>query len=149
MLKLRALFPAVVSVLLLTACPISDPPIDPYPPYDEAFTYLGTWTGTLTDSVGGAGAMTVDMITQGEDYYNGVLGGSWNADFGGAASGGILRGTYDYARTLNFDLTSSTTPDCIYNVNAMRTEDEVFRGTYVSSGCTPYVTGTLELTKQP
>ena len=149
MLKLRALFPAVVSVLLLTACPISDPPIDPYPPYDEAFTYLGTWAGTLNDSVGGAGSVTMDVITQGEDYYNGALNGSWKADFGGAASSGILRGTYDYTRTLNVDFISSTTPDCIYNVNATRAEDGVLRGTYVANGCTPYVTGTLELTKQP
>ncbi len=147
MLKLRALFPAVVSVLLLTACPISDPPIDPYPPYDEAFTYLGTWTGTLNDSVGGAGDITFNIITESNDYSR-VLGGSWTADFGGAANDGILRSQPTYDTLLSALLISSKTPECVYNVEATRT-DNTLRGTYVSNGCTPYVTGTLDITKQP
>ena len=89
MLKLRALFPAVICVFLLTACP--QPPVyPPYPPNEEAFTYLGTWTGTLNDSVGGAGDITFNIITESNDYSR-TLGGSWAADFGGVASSGILR----------------------------------------------------------
>ena len=142
----RALFPAVVSVLLLTACP--GPPIDPYPPYEETYSYLGAWSGRISDSVGGTGGVTVEVTSQGEDPYSGSLGGSWTAGFGRANSSGILRGRYEYAGELFFDLISSAAPECVYNVSATRTDDTV-RGTYLSNGCTPYVTGTLELTKQP
>ena len=115
MLKLRALFPAVVSVLLLTACPITDPPLPT--PYD----YVGTWSGTLSDSVGGEGNVTFEVIAQ-SDLYGGALDGSWTADFGGTANSGILRSDYAYEKTLNASLISSKTPDCVYNLNTARTE---------------------------
>ena len=138
---LRAVFPAVVSVLLLTACPYTPPPLPD--PYD----YVGAWTGTLNDSVGGAGDVAVEVITQSDDY-GGALGGSWAAKFGDVASNGILRGGYGYGNAMSLNLVSSAAPDCFYSVEATRTDDTV-RGTYLSNGCTPYVTGTLELTKQP
>ena len=139
--KVRAFFPAVVSVLLLTACPYTPPPLPD--PYD----YVGTWSGTISDSVGGAGDVTVEVITQSDDY-GGTLGGAWRANFGNAASNGIVRGGYDYGNAMRFSLISSATPECFYSVEAARTDDTI-RGTYVSNGCTPYVTGTLDITKQP
>jgi hypothetical protein len=142
-MKLPVLSGVIGLSFLLTACPIPPPP----PPYEPplSFDYTGQWSGTVLDSVGGEGALGLTILTQSAPY-GGALGGTWQGAIAGGGSG-IVRGQLLHSETLSLSLISSATQGCLYNAELSH-EEEVLTGTYLSKGCDPYVTGTLELRKQ-
>ena len=133
-----------LSLILLSACQR-----DVYTG-NEPFNYVGAWSGTLQDSVGGEAALSIDISTQYKDsdfYYSGErLGGAWQATFPDSVNKGIMRG---YTLSEGFDLTlySERSAACDYDIEGIL-KDSVVRGTYISSDCDTYVTGTFELARQ-
>ena len=117
---------------------------------NEPFNYIGTWSGTLQDSVGGDATVSIEVLTQYKDssfYTSGErLGGAWQAAFPEGENKGVMRG---YALDTGFDVTlySEQSAPCDYGIEGVLQEDTI-RGTYLSSGCDLYVTGTFELTRQ-
>ncbi len=117
---------------------------------NEPFDYVGAWSGTLQDSVGGEANVTINVLTQykdGEFYYNGErLGGAWSAMFADGENKGVMRG---YALDRGFDVTlySERSDICDYDIEGIL-QNGVISGTYISSGCDTYVTGTFTL-KRP
>ena len=117
---------------------------------NEPFNYVGVWSGTLQDSVGGEASVSSDVLTQYKDsdfYYSGErLGGSWRATFPDGENKGVMRG---YTLSEGFDLTlySERSAACDYDIEGILKEGKV-QGTYLSSGCDLYVSGTFELTRE-
>lgn len=122
-------FALLVSVPLLTACPF-----DPYyPPPPLSYDFKGMWSGTLTDSRGGEGTLTLVFNYQ-TDY---TFGGSWQANFGAAGTQGVFEGrTEPYDSTVSASLYLAELPNCALEIKGGRDEDTV-SGTYRAAASQP------------
>lgn len=144
-LSKRALLTLLLSAALLSACELQDVYLG-----NEPFDYVGAWSGTLQDSVGGEATVSLDVLTQYKDrdfYASGErLGGAWQATFPDGDNAGVMRG---YALDQGFGVTlySERSAACDYDIEGIL-QDGVIQGTYISSGCDTYVTGTFELRQQ-
>ena len=120
-----------ISFLLLTfilsACIVSYEPVPPEAIYD----FKGTWRGTIKDSVGGDGTLTVTVLYQSTgQYQEAQFGGNWEVDFGEKGkSSGILQGTtYDY-ENLNVFLNPASAIACSLRPTTVR-NDKTVAATY-------------------
>jgi hypothetical protein len=137
-------------IVLLPGCFVSYEPVPPEAIYD----FKGTWQGTITDSVGGDGQLTVTILYQSTGtYQEAQFGGNWEADFGAKGkSSGILQGTtYDY-ENLNIFLNPSSAISCSLRPSTVRNSNTV-AATYsavndVSCLEAGFGQGTFSLTKQ-
>jgi hypothetical protein len=85
----KTIIVSFLTTVILTACCTSYTPL----PVD-AFDFKGTWTGTIQDSVGGQGTLTVTIIFQSSgNYQQATLGGRWEATFPSGKSSGLFQGT--------------------------------------------------------
>ncbi len=143
-------FTLFLSVPLLTACPIYPDPYYPPPPLN--YDFKGTWLGTLNDSQGGEGALTLVFTYQNTSTY--AYGGSWQADFGTSDTQGVFEGQADYGNSVSALLYLAEFPNCALEIRGARDEDTV-AGTYRAAsfqpeGCTAaaFGLGTFTVTKQ-
>lgn len=135
--------------VILPAC-VSYQPVPPSAVYD----FKGNWQGTIKDSVGGDGQITVTILYQSTGtYQEAQFGGNWEADFGAKGkSSGILQGTtYDY-ENLNIFLNPESAISCSLRPSMVRNGNTV-AATYsaVSDGSclqAGFGQGTFSLTKQ-
>ena len=152
----RLTFASVLSlvVLSLTACPIYpyDPAYDPPALYD----FEGAWSGTVKDSVGGAGKLNVTVTFQSS---SGNLGGEWQATFGETTVEGVFNGNayVSYAGgedEVNLRLIPAAATGCILESTGVR-EDDKLSATYNASPAQPeaceglaFGVGTFNISKQ-
>ena len=107
-----------------------------------AFGYSGTWSGTLNDSIGGAGTVTATMSQSGSE-----LVGTWQATFAaGGSNSGTLQGLIRTNDVL-IELYPSDPTTCPFALVAQRS-GSTLSGTYVAFACTVSVSGTMSITKQ-
>jgi hypothetical protein len=103
----------------------------------------GTWTGTMTDSVAGIGALSL-TITQ----TAAQLSGTWKSTFADPTNntGGSLSGTIADASTA-LVLTAAQPQACSFTVAVKRDNADTshFTGTYVAFGCTRTESGNLDV----
>jgi len=105
------------------------------------FSYTGSWSGTINDSVAGAGTITASLAQSGSTFA-----GTWQAVFSSGTNGGSLTGTVNGTSVI-VDLEPSSTSACPYNVVASRSGSQL-SGNYSAYNCTGTITGTLSITKQ-
>jgi len=110
-------------------------------PGASTFSYSGTWTGTIVDSIGGAGTMTVTIVQSGAN-----IAGTWQALAPGLTNGGNVVGIVDNTQVLA-QLNPSDPTTCPFDVVAVRS-GSTLSGTYAAFDCTVAVTGTLVLNRQ-
>ena len=113
---------------------------------DDEINLTGRWTGTVQDSVSGAGSI-VFMFSQTDKQ----VAGTWTIAFPGGTTntnGGTLTGTVsDPAITLI--LAFSQSQSCSFTVAANSDDDNHFTGTYATSpGCPLPESGTLDVRRQ-
>ena len=107
-----------------------------------AFSYSGTWSGTLNDSIGGAGTATITVSQSGSD-----LVGTWQSTFAaGGTNSGTLQGLIRTNDVL-IELYPSDPRTCPFALVAQRS-GSTLSGTYVAFDCTVSVSGTMSITKQ-
>ncbi len=150
---MKKVFALFLVICLLPAC-ISYQPVPP----QAVFDFKGTWQGTIKDSVGGDGQLTVTILYQSTGKYREAqFGGNWEADFGAKGkTSGILQGTtYDY-ENLNVFLNPATAISCSLRPSTVRSSNTV-AATYSAvsdSAClnaclnAGFGQGTFSLTKQ-
>jgi hypothetical protein len=122
----------VILVASLVAC-------TPAPP--ATFTYSGDWSGTMTDSLLGAGTLSFTLVEDGD-----LVTGTWMVVFdalneSGEATGFVLE---DGAA---IEVVFWTSTDCSYGMTGSRSDSTV-TGTYASVDCLPATTGTVVATKE-
>ena len=125
----------VLAVVLLAACASS-------PTGPTAFSYSGTWSGTINDSLGGPGTTSMTMSQSGSDIV-----GTWQATFtGGGNNGGTLAGVINGQEVL-IEMYPSDPSTCPFAAVAQRS-GSTLAGTYAAFNCTVAVTGSVNVTKQ-
>lgn len=103
----------------------------------------GTWSGTLTDSVVGAGTVRLTIAQSGQS-----LTGSWGSTFSDPTfnNSGTLTGTFSgSAATITLSPSSPTT--CPFFVTAT-VSGSAMTGTYAAINCTVAVSGSVSVTKE-
>jgi ABC-type glycerol-3-phosphate transport system substrate-binding protein len=107
-----------------------------------SFSYSGTWTGTINDSLAGAGTITVTLVQAGSN-----IAGTWQALFPavGGSNGGNIVGVIDNTQVLA-QLNPSDPTTCPYDVVAVRSGNTL-SGTYAAFDCTIAVTGALVVSR--
>lgn len=138
-----------------TACGHNTPAV-PMPTPSTSTSLQGVWTGVITDSVLGAGALTFDLQPKYPGLSGTVVTGSWRAVF--TASGQEYRDAVEgvllplpISQAL-FTATCSFAPP-FFNVPAglsfnVLLSDRRMSGTYGSGGCSGFGTGSIDLTRQ-
>ena len=105
----------------------------------------GTWTGTITDSVAGIGALSL-TITQTASQ----LTGAWQSTFADPANtnGGSLSGSVA-AASIALVLSAAQPQACALTVAVTRDNEaaEHLTGTYVAFNCARAESGSLEATR--
>lgn len=106
-----------------------------------AFSYGGTWSGTIQDSVAGNGTIRVALTQAGT-----TLVGTWSASFVGSDNGGSLVGLVNGDQVV-LELNPSNVYACPYDVVATRS-GSTMAGTYAAFDCTGTITGRLTVAKE-
>ena len=118
---MKVLLSLFMAILVLTGCYAYEPaPVDRY-------DFQGDWQGTIQDSTGGTGTLSVTIDFQsGGDFEDANLGGRWEADFGeNGTSNGIIQGsTYDYENLYIF-LNPESAINCGLRPSTVREGDEI------------------------
>ena len=111
----------------------------PAPP--ATFTYSGDWSGSMTDSLLGAGTLSFTLVEDGD-----IVTGTWMVVFAALSESGEATGvvTEDGAA---IEVVFWTSTDCSYEMTGTRSESTV-TGTYASVDCLPATTGTVVATKE-
>jgi hypothetical protein len=135
----------------VAACNRGATPAIPVPTLPTPTALQTTYTGTITDSVSGAGTLTVTLGTSGS-----YAGGTWATTFPGQnASKRFLTGTLNganYTATIscsNIDGTFACIPDCRQTFTGTLTPDGL-SGTYTEvpdDTCTAH-SGTVNASRQ-
>ena len=135
----------------IAACNSGSTPAIPVPTLPTPTAPQTTYTGAITDSVSGAGSLTVTLGTSGSN-----AGGTWAATFPGQkASTRFITGTLDGARYTatvscsSIDGTFACTPDCRQTFTGTLTPDGL-SGTYAEvpdDTCTAH-SGTVNASRQ-
>jgi hypothetical protein len=107
-----------------------------------SFSYSGTWTGTINDSLAGAGSITVTLVQAGSN-----IAGTWQALFPavGGSNGGNVVGVIDNTQVIA-QLNPSDPATCPFDVVAVRSGNTL-SGTYAAFDCSIAVTGTLVVSR--
>ena len=106
------------------------------------FSYSGTWSGPINDSLGGPGTITTTLSQSGSN-----LVGTWQAVFTeGGNNGGTLAGVISGNEVL-IELYPSDPSSCPFAVVAQRSGSTI-SGTYAAFNCVIAITGTVSVTKQ-
>jgi hypothetical protein len=104
------------------------------------FNYGGTWSGSIQDSMAGAGTVALTMSQSGGNLF-----GTWQATFSNGGNGGTLAGVVNGNEVL-VELYPSNPNFCPYAVVATRSGSGM-NGTYAAYNCLDTVTGTLNVSK--
>ena len=105
------------------------------------FSYAGSWSGTIQDSLAGPGTISATLTQSGSD-----LGGTWQASFTSGSNGGSAVGFVNGNEVL-LELHPSSVSACPYNVVATRSGNTL-SGNYSAFNGTGTITGTISMTKQ-
>lgn len=134
MLRVRFVAAALVTLFLMAACASGSGG-------SSAFSYSGTWSGTMVDSLLGNGTVTMTIAQSGSN-----IGGTWQATFGDANNSGNLIGVVDSTQ-LVVELNPSNPNACPYDAVATRSGTTA-TGTYAAFNCSVSISGTVSVTKQ-
>lgn len=131
--------------LLLSACSMGDQ-------RSSGFAYTGSWRGSLTDEVNGAGSFRATFQQQGQS-----VGGTWLVVMGNdpaRQAGGSLSGEVFVGADrdlLEMTLTPAVAGECAYRLTLQRRDDSL-TGEYAPTSsdmtCRELGRGTLQLSKQ-
>lgn len=125
----------LLAAALLAGCASSPPDTTP-------FSYTGTWSGSIDDSIGGRGSTTMHITQSGSD-----LAGTWQAMFGGGHGiGGTLTGLI-VGQEVEIELLPAAAGSCPHAGVGQRSGNTL-SGTYEAYNCSVTVTGTFDVTKQ-
>ena len=124
------------ALLLLVGSLVACTPVPP-----ATFTYSGDWSGTMNDSLLGAGTLSFTLVEDGD-----IVTGTWMVVFAALTESGEATGVVieDGAAIEVVFLTST---DCSYVMTGTRSESTV-TGTYASADCLPATTGTVVAAKE-
>ena len=125
----------VLLSLCLVAAQCTDSPTSP------SASLTGTWTGTIQDSLVGAGTARVTLAQSGSS-----LSGTWSFTAGADTNSGSLSGSVT-GSSLSAMLTPSVPTSCPFQVTATINGNTI-SGTYAAVNCTVPISGSLSLTRQ-
>ena len=128
---------AVLGLCLVSARCGGDSPTSPSAPV----SLTGTWTGTIQDSLVGAGTARVTIAQSGSS-----LTGTWSFTAGGDTNSGSLSGSVT-GSSLSVTLTPSVPTSCPFQVTATVSGNTI-TGTYAAFNCTVAISGSINLTRQ-
>lgn len=110
---------------------------------DDVPNLVGTWTGTIQNSVAGTGTLLLSI-----SQSNIQLSGTWQTTYPDPNNnnGGTLSGTVDEP-AIALVLTTTKSRACSFTVAANLEDDHHFTGTYASFNCATTEAGTLDVTR--
>ncbi len=123
-----------VLAFVVAGCGSSAPPIA---------SVAGTWVGTTSDSVVGAGNIRATI-----GQSSSALSGTWSSTYSNPSNnnGGTLNGSVS-GSSVSLMLTPSVPTSCPFSVTATVTANQM-SGTYASVSCSVAVTGSINVTRQ-
>ena len=132
----------LTSVPFLSAVQHGEPtrPTDA-PSLDSSVRYSGTWEGTISDSVAGAGTIRVVLSETGASIL-----GTWEATFATGRTGGTLTGLIQSSGVF-LEITPSDPTACPFR-SVAQYSGRTLSGTYVALDCTVPVSGALSISKR-
>jgi hypothetical protein len=113
------------------------------PSSPSSTSIAGTWTGSINDSLVGAGSVRITFNQSGSG-----LSGTWSTSFANGVlnNGGSLTGSMN-GSNIAATLAPSNPLECPYNVTATRNGNTI-TGTYAAFNCTVAVSGSVNVTKE-
>lgn len=133
--RIRVFFLILLPFILFGCASSSDstPPID----------IGGSWTGTIQDSIGGAGNFSITISQSGASVT-----GVWSSTFSNSNfnNGGSTSGTVD-GNSVTFILSPSNPRSCPFNAIGTISGNQI-TGNYAAFNCTGAITGTFSVTRQ-
>lgn len=107
-----------------------------------AFTYSGSWKGTIRDNLAGNASLSASMSQSGRD-----IRGTWSSTYGdGTINSGELIGEID-GNTVVVNLLPSNPATCPF-VAVLSRSGDTLSGDYAAYNCTVAISGTISVTKQ-
>ena len=102
----------------------------------------GNYTGTIQDSVLGAGLLVFSLAESGS-----TVTGTYSTQFPAGTISGSISGTVDNGASLSATLTPSASTECSINLNGtISSNSSNISGSYAAIACSPSETGTFNVT---